>query len=80
VDLGLVYAASLLAESKSLSTGKVLAGSAEGWRRRVLFYAKPLKDIGKIYDRVHTGGNVISNLYVSEAFLEKLRVKATRLV
>lgn len=80
VDLGLVYAASLLAESKSLSSGKVLAGSVEGWRRRALFYAKPLKEIGKLYDRTHKGQSVISNMHVSEAFLERVRVKATRLV
>ena len=42
VDLGLVYAASVLAESKSLSSNKVLPGASEGWRSRPMFYAKAL--------------------------------------
>lgn len=80
VDLGLVYAASLLAESKSLSNGKVLAGSTEGWRSRAMFYAKQIKEIGKLYEKYHVGGNVISNLHVTEPFLNKIKTKAARLV
>jgi hypothetical protein len=80
VDLGLVYVASVLAESKSLSGSKVLAGMNEGWRNRSMFYSRSIKEIGKIYDKHHVGGNVISNMHVTEPFLDKLRSKAARLV
>lgn len=80
IDLGLVYVASVLAESKSLSGSKVLAGMNEGWRNRSMFYSRSIKEIGKIYDKHHVGGNVISNMHVSEPFLDKLKSKAARLV
>lgn len=80
VDLGLVYVASLLAESRNLSSGKLLAGFNEGWRGRAMFYSRSIKEIMKIYERHHVGGNVISNLHVFEPFLDKLKTKAARLV
>lgn len=80
VDLGLVYVASVLAESKSLSDSRVLAGMNEGWRNRSMFYSRSIKEIGKLYDKHHIGGNVISNMHVMEPFLEKLKSKAARLV
>lgn len=80
VDLGVVYVASLLAESKTLSGNKVLAAMNEGWRNRSLFYSKSIKEIGKLYDKSHVGGNVISNMHVVEPFLDKLKSKASRLV
>lgn len=80
VDLGLVYVASVLAESKSLSGSKVLAGMNQGWRNRAMFYSKSIKEVGKIYDKYHVGGNVISNMHVTEPFLDKLKTKAARLV
>jgi hypothetical protein len=80
VDLGLLYVASVLAESKSLSGSKVLAGMNQGWRNRAMFYSRSIKEIGKIYDKHHIGGNVISNMHVTEPFLDKLKSKAARLV
>ena len=77
VDLGILYASGMLAESKTLSSNKVLAGASEGWRSRPLFYAKALKNVGKIYDKCHIGGNVVSNMLVHEPFLQKLKEKAT---
>ena len=79
VDLGVVYAASLLADSKSLSGRKVLAGSAEGWRSKHALYAKQVQDVGKLYDRYHIGTNIISNFHVTEPFIQKLRSKASKL-
>lgn len=76
VDLGLVYAAGLLAENRGLAGNKVLAGASEGWRSRPAFYAKALREVGLIYDRTHKSGNVIANLLVHEPFLSKLKQKA----
>jgi len=77
VDLGILYASSMLAESKTMSSNKVLAGAAEGWRSRPLFYAKALKTVGRLYDKHHIGGNVVSNMLIHEPFLQKLKEKAT---
>lgn len=79
VDLGMLFLANILAESRTLCTNKVLAGAAEGWRSRPLFYAKVLKEVGKLYDKHHVGNNVISNMHVGEPFLAKLKEKAANL-
>lgn len=76
VDLGLVFASGLMAESRGLAGNKVLAGATEGWRSRPAFYAKALREVGAIYDRTHKSGNVIGSLLVHEPFLSKLKQKA----
>ena len=78
IDMGLLYAASIVADSKSLSANKVLPGASENWRSRPAFYAKAIKEVGKIYDKYHVGGNVISNMIVHEPFLAKLKEKAAK--
>lgn len=79
VDLGLLYAASLMAESRGLSSNKVLAGASEGWRSRPQFYAKAVKEVGRLYDKHHRGGNVIANMLVHEPFLTKLKERSSRI-
>ena len=79
VDLALLYASSILAESPQLARGKVLAGAHAGWRRRPMFFAKPLRKLVVLYDRHHTGGHVISNLLIDENFLRKVRQVAIEL-
>ena len=78
VDLGVLYASAVLAESKALSSNKVLPGASEGWRSRPLFYAKAIKSVLAIYKKHHIGGNVVSNLLVNEPFLVKLKEKAAK--
>ena len=79
VDLGLLYAAAVCAESKSLCVNKVLPGASEGWRSRPMFYCKSQKSVRAIYNKHHVGGNVIANMHVREPFLVKLKEKAGRL-
>lgn len=79
VDLGVLYAAGMLAESRGLAGNKVLAGASEGWRSRPAFYAKAVREVGLIYDKSHKSGNVITNLLVHEPFLSKLKQKAKTL-
>jgi hypothetical protein len=76
VDLGLLYAASKLADSQSLSAGKVLPGVVDGWRGRMLFVAKAARDVGTLYDRTFKSTRIISNLLTEERFLEKLNDRA----
>lgn len=79
VDLGVLYAASLLSENRGMSSNKVLAGATEGWRSRAAFYAKAVRDVGKLHDTTHKSGNIIGNLLVHEPFLSKLKQKAKAL-
>lgn len=78
-DLGLIYAAGLMAENRVLVGNRVLAAASEGWRSRPAFYAKALRDVGFIYDRTHKSGNLIGNLLIHEPFLSKLKQKAKTL-
>ena len=79
IDLGLLYAASILAESRSLSEGKVLAGAHDAWRGRPVFYMHAIRTVGEIYDKHHKGGNVVSNLHIDEPFLRKLKAVCLRI-
>ena len=78
IDIGLLYAASVVADSKSLSANRVLPGAAENWRSRHVFYAKAVAEVSKIYDKYHRGGNVVANFLIHEPFLAKLKEKASR--
>lgn len=78
IDMGLLYASSVVADSKTLSANKVLPGASENWRSRPAFYAKAVREVAKIYDKHHSGDNVISNMLVNEPFLLKLREKVSR--
>lgn len=73
VDLALLYASSVMAESRVLSDGRVLAGAHFGWRRKPMFYMKPIRKLVALYDKFHVGGNVISNLLIDEPYLRKVR-------
>lgn len=79
VDLGLLYSASVLAQSSTMTKNKVLAGASEGWRSRPLFYAKAVKEVIKLYEKYHIGGNVIANMHVYEPFLNKLKERALKI-
>ena len=78
LDIGLLYAASVVADSKALSANRVLPGAAESWRTRCAFYAKAVTEVGKIYDRYHKSGKVVANLLIHEPFLAKLKERASR--
>ena len=78
LDIGLLYAASVVADSKALSANRVLPGAAENWRTRHAFYAKAVNEVGKMYDRYHKCGKVVANLLIHEPFLAKLKERASR--
>lgn len=76
VDIGLVYASAIVADSRSMSANIVLPAAAEGWRSRPAFYARALKEVGRLYDQHHRSDHVISNMLNRERFLEKLKQSA----
>lgn len=76
LDLGLVYAAAIIAESRTLSTGKVLPAAVENWRSRARFYAAAVRAVEQIYDRHHRNDAIVSNTLGHWPFLAKLRDRA----
>tara|TARA_Y100000768_G_scaffold388925_1_gene388773 strand:- start:132 stop:1328 length:1197 start_codon:yes stop_codon:yes gene_type:complete len=76
VDTGLLYAASLLADSATLSMGRILPGLSEGWRSRPMFYTRALREVGKLYasNRV-AKDSIICSTFTDEPFLQKLNNK-----
>ena len=80
IDVGLLYCSSVLAVSRSLAGNRILAGAAEGWRSRAIFFAKPIKTINKHYELHHRDRTrVLSNLlteHPDRGFVAKLRTTA----
>lgn len=73
VDLALVMNAARMADSRSLSRGKVLAGSCDGWRCDLYLFASKLTEICKIYEATHKKKTqIIYNLLVEERFLTRV--------
>ena len=77
IDLGVLYAASVVAESQSLSAGKVLPGASRGWRSRPRFYAAAVRRVAELYDKHHRGDAIISNVLGHWPFLVKVRERAS---
>ena len=72
VDFALLYAASQLAESRTLSADRVLPATRDGWRSRPHFYAMAIRKIKALYPKYYRSGHIISNALVDEAFLRKV--------
>lgn len=79
VDLGLLYASSIVSESSNLSRGKVLPGSSIYWRDDPSYYAKPLSAVAKIYSTTKREEGIISNMLTIPRFLEAVELKASRI-
>ena len=79
VDIGLLYAASMIAESSTLSRGRILPGSFMYWRDEPQFYAKPLLEVIKIYSNMRRKEGIVSSLLTTPKFLEKIQTKAHRM-
>jgi len=79
VDIGLLYAASIIAESSNLSNGRILPGERMYWRDDPTFYAKPLGAINKIYTSMRRKEGIVSSLVTMPRFLENIQVKAYRM-
>jgi len=74
LDFLLLYSASILAESRSLSQGLVLPGSRVRWRNRAAFVACSAKKIATLYERFHRDRSlVLHNLLLSSQLLQKAK-------
>ena len=76
IDLGVVFAAAVVAESQALSAGKVLPAASRGWRSRPRFYAAAVRRVAAIYDQHHRGEAIVNNVLGHWPFLTKLRERA----
>lgn len=79
VDIGVLYASALIAESVNLSRGKTLPGSFEGWRCDPVYYSRVLANVCKIYRKYRRTHGVISQLLTMPLFLQKLKEKVAYL-
>ena len=75
IDAGLLYAASLIAESEQLSKGRLLPGAIPGWRQNPLYFLRLMPRLHHEYDASGVS-TVISNPYVSNRFFSRLKKKA----
>lgn len=75
VDLALLYAASVLAESAIASKNMVLPGSEAEWRADEAFWAKGLGAVMKMYWKNKTE-SVVTSVLTSPKFMDEIKTKA----
>ena len=74
LDFLLLYTSSVIAESKSLSQGLLLAGEKPQWRNRPRFVAASVKKVIALYDKYHRDKSVVlHNLLLSSRLLQKAK-------
>ena len=76
VDIGVLYASSIIAESASLSKNKLLPGSILYWRDDPLFWAKAVAAVAKIYSSMRRKEGIVSSMLTMPRFLEVIQAKA----
>ena len=79
VDLGVLYAASVIAESSNLCAGKNLPGSQLYWRDEPWVYARPLAAAAKAYAKMRRKEGIVSSMVTMPKFLEYLHANAHRM-
>ena len=81
VDLGMLYAASTLAESAQLSANKVLPGMSSGWRNNRFFYWAALRQALALYKKLNQFDSmaILSNTAAKPQFLEKMKRQSTKI-
>ncbi len=76
VDIGVLYASSIIAESAVLSKNKLLPGSILYWRDDPLYWAKAVAAVGKIYSSMRRKEGIVSSMLTMPRFLEVIQAKA----
>lgn len=76
VDIGVLYASSIIAESAALSKNKLLPGSILYWRDDPLYWAKTATAVAKIYSSMRRKEGIVSSMLTMPRFLEAIRAKA----
>lgn len=80
VDLGVLYAASLVAESATLSRDKLLPGCRLYWRDDPSVWAKAAKAVMAIYARARRKEGIVSSLTTVPEFMEQVAARAAAIV
>ena len=79
VDLGVLYAASIVAESSVLSKGKLLPGAGIYWRDDPAFYSRALSVVREIYFKHRRKEGIINSLITVPRFLQIVGERAARM-
>jgi hypothetical protein len=80
VDLGVLYAASVVAESSVLSRGKLLPGSRIYWRDDPSYYSRALSVVREIYFKHRRKEGVVHSLLTVPRFLQLVGDKAAKML
>lgn len=80
IDIAVLYASSLLAESQALSRGKTLPGSFACWRCDPMVCSKALRNVRDLYKRSKHGLVVVSSLLTMPRFMEDTRARVVHLL
>ena len=80
VDLGVLYAASKIAESETLSKGRLLPGQCLYWRDDPAYYRKILAGVSRIYMTKKRKEGIVSSLLTMPRFLEEVEARAYKLI
>jgi|TARA_B110000046_G_scaffold149619_1_gene157814 hypothetical protein len=76
IDIGVLYASSIIAESAVLSRNKLLPGSVLYWRDDPLFWAMAVSKVAKIYAKVRRKEGIVHSLLTLPRFLEVIQARA----
>lgn len=79
IDLGLLYCASVCAESAAMSNGRILPGMAPHWRTRPVFFSRPIQKVQDLFERCNAKSHILYNMGLDEPFFQKLSQQAHRL-
>lgn len=79
IDLGILYAASVISESRNLSDGKILPGQRLYWRDNSVYFAKALSMVIKAYNKMKRNEGIISSMSTMPKFLEHLQINAHKM-
>jgi len=79
IDLGLLYAASILSESGNMSSGKILPGQRLYWRDESMYYSKALQVVIRIYKNMKRKEGIISSMLTIPKFLEHVSAHAYKM-
>ena len=79
VDVGLLYTASVIAESATLCAGKVLPGQYLYWRDDPMIFARPLAAVCKLYRGMKLHDTIVSCAVPTPHFFKSLRARAHKM-
>lgn len=80
IDLGVLYAATIIAESANLSRGKALPGGSLYWRDDAAIYSKALLEVTRIYQQSRRKEGIISSMLTAPKFMTAVAARAHKII